>query len=142
MIKVIVAIDPGKEKCGFAVVGTDGKVLRKKVVLTEDLVEKVLSVKETVVIYALGDATAAGDVRKDLLKVGIPRASIVMIDEYKSSEIGRRQYWRENPPKGWRRLLPTSMQVPPEPYDDFVAVELARRYLADGARAGKRVPPS
>ena len=34
-----------------------------------------------------------------------------------------------NPPRGWRRLLPVSMQMPPEPYDDYVAVILAQRFL-------------
>ena len=34
--------------------------------------------------------------------------------------------------KGWRKLLPVTMQVPPEPVDDLVAVILARRELEKG----------
>ncbi len=53
-----------------------------------------------------------------------------MIDEHRSSEQGRRRYFRENPPRGWRRLLPVGLQTPPRAYDDYVAVVLAERYLA------------
>ncbi|HKM17981.1 MAG TPA: pre-16S rRNA-processing nuclease YqgF, partial [Limnochordia bacterium] len=34
-----------------------------------------------------------------------------------------------HPPRGWRRLLPVSLQTPPVPIDDYVAVILAQRYL-------------
>ena len=36
--------------------------------------------------------------------------------------------------RGLRRLLPTSMQVPPVPVDDFVAVILGTRFLAREAQ--------
>ena len=52
--------------------------------------------------------------------------------------MGKREY--QATPRGLRRLLPTSMQVPPVPVDDFVAVILGTRYLArqaQGEREGK-----
>ena len=49
----------------------------------------------------------------------------------KATELAKKAYWKAKPPRGWRRLLPVSMQVPPVPVDDFVAVILAQRYLAD-----------
>ena len=38
-------------------------------------------------------------------------------------------YWREHPPRGLMRLIPVTMQVPPVPVDDYVAVILAERYF-------------
>lgn len=132
MQDVVVAIDPGRDKCGFAVVTTDGRVLHKAVVSVDDMAAHVRRVTQPVRAYALGDGTATGVIRDILARSGVADDLIVLVDEYKSSEIGRVQYWRENPPRGWRRLVPTGLQVPPVAYDDFVAVELARRYLAIG----------
>ena len=49
--------------------------------------------------------------------------------EYRTTDDAKRAYWAAHPPTGWRRFFPTSMQVPPAPVDDFVAVLLAKRYL-------------
>ena len=54
---------------------------------------------------------------------------VEIVDEYRTTDDARRAYWKAHPPRGWRRFLPTGMQVPPVPVDDFVAVLLAQRYL-------------
>jgi hypothetical protein len=51
------------------------------------------------------------------------------VNERDSTLEARDLYWKEVPPRGWRRLVPLSLQVPPEPIDDFAAVVLARRHL-------------
>lgn len=128
---MVVAVDPGRDKCGVAIVTTSGQALHKAVVPTSDVSAHVLRHTEqvNVIAYALGDGTADDTVRQQLQRAGADVDRIVAVDEYKSSEVGRRAYWDEHPPRGWRRLLPVGLQVPPEPYDDHVAVELARRYL-------------
>ena len=40
----------------------------------------------------------------------------------KGLKLAKGEYWKANPPNGWRRLIPVTMQVPPVPVDDFVAV--------------------
>lgn len=129
---MIVAIDPGRDKCGVALVAKDGHVVNKAVVASADVAKYIQTHIQQMhlPLYAVGDGTAYETVRRQLIEAGIPPERIRPVDEYKSSEIGRREYWRARPPKGWRRLLPVGLQVPPEPYDDFVAVELARRFLA------------
>ena len=42
----------------------------------------------------------------------------------------RELYFREHPPRGWRRLVPTGLQLPPVPVDDYAAILIARRFLA------------
>ncbi len=126
----VLAVDPGREKCGIAVLRSDGTVLHKAVVPTAqitDAVEKAIE-EHGAERLVLGDRTAATEVCRALGE-RIELAA-VMIDEHRSSEQGRRRYFRENPPRGWRRLLPVGLQTPPRAYDDYVAVVLAERYLA------------
>ena len=63
------------------------------------------------------------------IRENLPDIPVEIVDEYRTTDDARRAYWKANPPTGWRRFFPTSMQVPPEPVDDFVAVLLAQRYL-------------
>lgn len=134
MIEVVVAIDPGREKCGLAVVSADGHVLEKAIVDVDKVAATVRRVMDkpnfSVVAYAIGDRTGTDDIIEKLTVAGVPAERIHTVDEHRSSEIGRQRYWEENRPTGWRRLVPVGLQVPPRPYDDYVAVELAYRYLS------------
>lgn len=135
MDDVIVAVDPGRVKSGFALVTSSGRVLHKGIVATADIataVAQFVSLRNAAA-FVVGDGTAAPDVQKRLSAAGVPNEKLFEVDETRSSEIGRREYWRENPPTGWRRLIPVGLQVPPEPYDDFAAVVLARRFLTQEA---------
>ncbi len=128
--RCLLAIDPGRDKCGVAVVQTDGKVRYRAVVPTDDLPARARRLMEEygVDTVVLGDRTAARRVERALRGAGLA-AHLTVVDEHRSTEEGRRRYFQENPRRGWRRLLPVSMQTPPRPYDDYVAVVLAERYL-------------
>lgn len=134
MTEVVVAVDPGRDKCGVAVVSVSGQVEEKAVVEAGRLaafVSRILADRRyRIAAVAVGDRTATAAVVERLKAAGVPAEHIYLVDEHRSSEVGRRRYWRDNPPRGWRRLIPVGLQVPPEPYDDYVAVELAFRYLA------------
>lgn len=129
--KLILAIDPGRGKCGLAVVNKSGTVHRAIVpregivFAVKDCLQRFTGIDRVV----LGDRTGSHELRAELKSVvgGIP---VSFVDEHLSTQEARRLYWQENPPRGWRRLMPLSLQVPPEPYDDLVAVLLARRYMA------------
>ena len=57
---------------------------------------------------------------------------VVVGDEVLDTSVkARERYWEHNPRRGWRRLLPATLQTPPEPVDDFVALILAERVLSD-----------
>ena len=132
----LLAIDPGSDKCGLAVVTGDGRVLQQAVVSADDIGPVVarLVPERGVTHLLLGDRTAAQNVRESLRRAGVSLDPIV-VDEHRSSEEGRRRYFRSNPRRGWRRLLPVTLQTPPRPYDDHVAIVLAERYLR-ARRAG------
>lgn len=145
MTEMVVAVDPGRDKCGVAVVDAWGRVAEKAVVDTADLAhvisELVRRREYKVAAVVVGDRTGARDTVRRLTDAGVSKDLIHLVDEHRSSEIGRRRYWRDNPPRGWRRLIPVGLQVPPGPYDDYVAVELACRYLSSSRGEAERVRP-
>ena len=75
----------------------------------------------------VGNGTAASQTLDAAKRLGVARVKLV--DEKFSSLLARKRYFRENPPRGLRRLIPVSLQTPGRPYDDYVAVILAERYL-------------
>lgn len=128
----IAALDPGREKCGLAVLSSEGEVLWRTIVKTLELKE---ALESAVALYGprlilLGNGTTSQSAREIIMSV-FPELPLELVDEYRTTDEARKLYWAENPPQGWRRLLPLGMQVPPEPVDDYVAVLFARRYLKE-----------
>ena len=129
----IMAVDPGRDKCGLAVIDSQGKILWRQVIETGDL-EKIAQERAgefTPACLILGNGTTSKAAR-GRLQAALPDLTLRVVDEYRTTEEAKKLYWQVNPPKGWRRLLPVTMQVPPEPVDDLVAVILARRELEKG----------
>jgi RNase H-fold protein (predicted Holliday junction resolvase) len=125
----VLAIDPGRDKCGLALLRGDGEVLKQSVVRTAEVGDTVavLVQRHPGAVVIVGDRTGGRDISATLDQR--LQQKTVLVDEHRSTEEGRRRYFRENPPRGWRRLLPLGLQTPPKPYDDYVAVILAERYL-------------
>lgn len=131
---LVLGIDPGREKCGLAVVSVDSVIFQEVVAREEFIaVVKQLAKEYNVDMVVLGDGTGSR-VFFEELQEQLPLLKVVTIDEQHSTEEARVKYWSDHPPRGWRSLLPTTMQLPPEPYDDYVAVILAQRYLVEHAK--------
>jgi hypothetical protein len=79
----------------------------------------------------VGSGTTSKQVVHELREF-LPSLGILVVDEKNTSLQARERYWEHNPRRGLRRLIPSTMQVPPEPVDDFVALILAERVLSDG----------
>jgi len=134
MSSIIIAIDPGREKCGVAVVDQQQGVLMKQVIATSELANRVKSWAEQYRVQqvVMGDGTSSQGAMKSLKDVTIAGQALVIefIDEHHSTDEARSRYWKGHPPRGLMRLVPVTMRVPPEPVDDYVAVILAERYFA------------
>lgn len=130
----ILAIDPGREKCGLALVSPQGEVLLRRIVTRRDVETEVLALLQSTPVarIVLGDATTSRQLHESL-RQGLEAQGIdcplEAVNETGSTLEARALYWQANPPRGWRRFVPLSLQVPPEPLDDFAAVVLARRFL-------------
>ena len=127
---VILAIDPGREKCGVAVL-TPSRVLDHRVIPTPVLVPFVAGVlsEHAVASAVVGNRTSSSAVRRTL-EQHFPGLVVAAGEEEGTTLEARRLYFADHPPQGWRKLLPISLQVPPVPYDDYAAVVLGRRFLA------------
>ena len=125
---MFMGIDPGRDKCGVAVLTAAGDIKFQRVVVTDELdsVIKSLATEYKIERVILGDGTTH---KAAATKVKAAGLTYQLVDEKHTTEEARREYWEKNPPRGWRKLLPTSMQVPPEPVDAIVAEILVRRYL-------------
>ena len=124
------AVDPGRDKCGMAVLDGQGEVLWRQVIETSALEEIARARAEeflpACLILGNGTTSKAAEGR---LKSALPKMTVKVVDEYRTTDEARKLYWQVNPPRGWRKFLPVTMQVPPEPVDDLVAVILARLEL-------------
>lgn len=126
------AVDPGREKCGWALLAADGGVSGKGVVRAERLTEVLQSAQRTFAKLAVvvGSGTGSQQVISQLRQLLEGPSGPAVVDERGSTLEARRAYFADHPSKGWRRLLPISLQTPPQEYDDYVAIILGRRYLA------------
>jgi len=128
---LVLGVDPGRSKAGFAVVDPGGGVVARGIETIEDLparLTRVLAARKIDAI-ALGRGTNGRAVRRLLEGFGLP---IHWVDEFETSRAARCLYFVDHPPRGWRRLIPTGLQLPDGPVDDYAAIVIARRYLARG----------
>ncbi len=126
----VVAIDPGREKCGVAAM-EGAIVLARAVVPTSQLVALVSDWirRYRVGCILLGDRTGSEETRR-LIGEAVRDVPIHVVPETLTTVEARTRYFREHPPRGWRRLIPLSLQAPSEPYDDYAAIVMAERYVA------------
>lgn len=127
----ILAIDPGREKTGIAIL-KNSNVLEHKIINSDELVQIIKSLLEKYIIktIVMGNGTSSKK-KYDLLKQEFIDRDIVLINEYRTTDEARKLYFQENPPKGWKKLIPLGMQVPPVPVDDYAAIVIGRKYLKD-----------
>lgn len=127
----ILAIDPGREKTGIAIL-KNSDVLEHKIINSDELVQIIKSLLEKYIIktIVMGNGTSSKK-KYDLLKREFIDRDIVLINEYRTTDEARKLYFQENPPKSWKKLIPLGMQVPPVPVDDYAAIVIGRKYLKD-----------
>jgi RNase H-fold protein (predicted Holliday junction resolvase) len=124
--------DPGRQKCGIAILDETGTPLYHQVILTEQVLATIQQLCETYPVQTLviGDQTSSKEWQQRLRSGMPPTIPIIPVDERYTSQDARVRYWRMYPPKGLCRLIPKGMRVPPRPVDDIVAILLVERYLA------------
>jgi RNase H-fold protein (predicted Holliday junction resolvase) len=127
---IYLGFDPGKDKCGVAVVDQTGAALYHQVLPSATLLEQLpaLCLEWQVTQVVMGDRTTARQWQQKLT-AALPETAIALVDEHYSTLAARDLYWEMYPPQGFQRLVPAGMRLPPRPIDDLVAIILVRRYL-------------
>lgn len=133
-VRTVLAIDPGSSKCGVALVRRESNgeisLLWRSIPSVDRLEEALESARDmepfSMVIVGAGTRSRAIVER---IRQAMPSMGILVVDEKETTLQARERYWEHHKRRGWRRILPSTMQVPPEPVDDFVALILAERVL-------------
>ena len=130
MNKLYLGIDPGRSKTGLALVDGAGKILKLHIADSQNIDNEILEFiqKSCPVQIVLGNGTNSSNIGEVVQKV-LPNVEIAVVEEAHSTEEARTLYWQENPPQGWRKLVPLGMLVPDVPLDAYAAVILVRRFL-------------
>jgi RNase H-fold protein (predicted Holliday junction resolvase) len=125
----VLGLDPGTRKCGYAVLTALGEPpltlgIAPIDALRERLRELLLAIPVTVAAVGRGtNAAAIADLAREL---GLP---VQLVDERETTLLARARFFRDHPPRGWRRLIPLGMLLPDRPIDDYAALLIAERYL-------------
>lgn len=131
----LAGLDPGRSKCGLALADPRSQRIVAAAVLTpaaclerlrrwqEQGLERVL----------LGNGTQSGPWLERLRELGL---AVQLVEERGTTLAARQRYWELHPPRGWRRLLPRGLRVPPRDIDDVVAQLLLERQLGCPLRTG------
>ena len=132
IINTIIAIDPGKDKCGIAVVDRAMGILCKAVVPRLKLLETIEDLRRRFMVQriVLGDRTGAKELSVELAVAGA-QSDVIFVDEHLSTQLAKKRFFEDNPPKGLRKLVPRAFLQPWRPFDDYVAVILAERFFAE-----------
>ncbi len=128
---MILGFDPGRDKCGLAIMGKDLQLHYHQVVSATEAISTInwLLPKFPISIVVMGDRTTSGQWQKQL-KAQLPATvEIFLVDEHNSTLEARDRYWQMYPPKGLTKLVPQGLREPPRPLDDLVAILLIERYL-------------
>lgn len=132
-----IGFDPGKDKCGVAIVDSQGKVLWHEVVPSATVLATLTQQQQQhapISALILGDQTASKQWQAQIQRA-FPELIIHRVDERYSSLEARDRYWQLYPARGLTQWLPQGMRQPPRPIDDVVAIILVERYLTRSAVA-------
>ncbi|HEY0615042.1 MAG TPA: hypothetical protein VGC96_10395 [Candidatus Elarobacter sp.] len=125
----ILGLDPGTRKCGYAVLPRGAAApLTLGIAPLEALSERLreLLAATPVAVAAIGRGTNSAAVVEIVRSLGLRPE---LVDERETTLLARARFFRDHPPRGWRRLVPRGMLLPDRPIDDYAALLIAERYL-------------
>lgn len=132
-MRLIVAVDPGRDKCGVAVVDLQGNALELELVQRQDLAMLVTATiarwraSGADIEMVLGSGTQHRQVLHELEQANDGWA-IKLVEEYGTTLAARELYWQRNQASCWQRLLPASWRSTP-PLDAYAAWAIAKRHI-------------
>lgn len=126
----ILGLDPGRDKCGVAVINDRQEVIYHQVIDSDQAIADLtqLSQQYNLDLIVMGDGTTSKKWRQQI-ESDLTTVPVVTVNETNSTLEARDRYWIMYPPKGLQRIVPQGLRVPPRPVDDIVAIILIERYL-------------
>lgn len=131
-MQIIIAIDPGRDKCGLAVVSLQGEALQLELAKRRDLLPKLVAlIDKWQEGYAIKIVIGNGTEHKQVLQELVPIAAewqIQIVEEYGTTLAARDLYWQHNKAKWWEQLIPEGWRSTP-PLDAYAAWAIAKVYI-------------
>ncbi|MDR1873573.1 MAG: endonuclease [Synergistaceae bacterium] len=145
---MILGLDPGRDKMGWALVPGGGELFFSGIVPVGDLCsfltvfaspsskweegvrrwicERLTGLPDgkTIEYVALGNGTGSRQTAERLAWLGL---RTVLVDERNTTLAARDLYWRLHRPVLWQRCLPRFLRLPPRVLDDMAAWAIALR---------------
>jgi RNase H-fold protein (predicted Holliday junction resolvase) len=128
----LIAIDPGKAKCGIAVMDAGGAALEK---INVPLAEVAAAVADNEKKYpdadriVIGSGTGSGEVMEKLRAAGVVNLKIEIFAERNTTLEAREIYEAENPSRWPLGIFLRRLFTQPKGMDAYAAVAIGRRYL-------------
>ena len=144
---VILAIDPGRDKCGWVFASEEGKLVASGIFSADRAAEffrAVVSGKGREIAsfalektgsfpewFSVHECLVGNGTGKELLLSLAKSVSIgvKLVPEKGTTLLARKLYWKHHPPRGIRKLLPEGMRVPPRDVDDFAALAIVLKFI-------------
>jgi len=132
--ELVVGIDPGLSKCGYAVVTLQGQRMTVEVIPTAALQQRLAHDIGTgsVGMICVGNSTTSGAVM-EMVRRTWPQVAAGFVDETNTTLEARRLYYEDNPPRGLLRFVPRGLLVPNAPLDGYAALLIIRRWRERGS---------
>lgn len=131
--KWILAVDPGSEKVGYAVVNLDLTHGDLGIGYLADMhrvfAKYCRDTSNPPLFIVMGNGTKNAVLCKLLNSLEL-NIDIKLIDERNTTYLARSRYFQENPPKGIWKLIPKGMLFPPRPIDDYAALLIGEKYIS------------
>lgn len=123
----VAGLDPGRSKCGLVRTDPQRRQILEALVLTPPEALETLRrwQRQGLALVVLGDGTGHRTWQRQL-ETWLP---VALVAERGTTLEARERYWRIEPARGWRRLLPHGLRQPPRDWDDVVAQILVERWL-------------
>ena len=148
---MVLGIDPGRDKIGWALANYDGDLFLSGICLVSEqeffltaltsgsdrweyelspwVTEKTgtrVWQPEKLSLVAVGNGTGSPMAVKLFERLGV---QITVVDESGTTLEARGLYWSLHVPCWWQKCLPRAMRFPPRPLDDLAAWVIVRRSL-------------
>jgi len=131
MTKYLLALDPGSDKVGTAVLSFQAEEKEKTIVKIEELVDHLTEVFAHYQIeeIIIGNGTGAENIIK-LLKDNFQNRRISLVEEEFTTEEAQARYLQEKPMSNYEKLLRKIVNWKlKKPLDDYAALIIGEKYL-------------
>ena len=129
----VVALDPGRSKCGLLLADTaTNTVLQGRVIPSTEVLEQLRAwMEEAQGTSAQIDELVIGDgTSSTIWQQQLPSSlKVRVVDETGTTLRARKRYWQLWPSRGWKRLLPAGLRIPSGDLDAIAALVILEDYL-------------